>query len=124
MLRRAQARRSIYAFLQVHRCFASLSMTSGVRQHCAMLTIVVASSSIRTRNLHFSPSPAYVPAHSTWGDEQMRNALRLAVLGLILAAFAQAQTAKPGDEVWAIRATNLLDGKSDQPQHDKAIIIR
>jgi imidazolonepropionase-like amidohydrolase len=61
----------------------------------------------------------------TWGDEQMRNVGRL-VAGLLFfaAIFAQAQTAKPAEEVWAIRAGTLLDGRSDQPQHDKAIIIR
>jgi imidazolonepropionase-like amidohydrolase len=54
----------------------------------------------------------------------MRICLRVAFLGLFLAVLAQAQTAKPADEVWAIRASNLLDGRSDQPQHDKAIVIR
>ncbi len=54
----------------------------------------------------------------------MRHAGRLAVVVFLFATLVQAQAAKPADEVWAIRAATLLDGKSDQPQHDKAIIIR
>ena len=58
----------------------------------------------------------------------MRNVARLVVMGLFLliVIFAQAQSnpAKPADEVWAIRAGTLLDGRSEQPLHDKAIIIR
>lgn len=54
----------------------------------------------------------------------MRTLGRLAFLVLFLAALIHAQSTKPADEVWAIRAANLLDGKSDQPQHDKAILIR
>ena len=57
----------------------------------------------------------------------MRNRWRAVVLGLcfLIAIFAQAQSnpAKPADEVWAIRAGTLVDGRSDQPLHDKAIII-
>jgi imidazolonepropionase-like amidohydrolase len=47
-------------------------------------------------------------------------------LFLLIVIFAQAQSnpAKPADEVWAIRAGTLLDGRSEQPLHDKAIIIR
>jgi imidazolonepropionase-like amidohydrolase len=58
----------------------------------------------------------------------MRNRWRVVVLGLcfLIAIFAQAQSnpAKPADEVWAIRAGTLVDGRSEQPLHDKAIIIR
>jgi len=58
----------------------------------------------------------------------MRNRWRAVVLGLcfLIAIFAQAQSnpAKPADEVWAIRAGTLVDGRSEQPLHDKAIIIR
>ncbi|HEY5162945.1 MAG TPA: amidohydrolase family protein [Terriglobales bacterium] len=58
----------------------------------------------------------------------MRNRWRVVILGLFLsiAMFAQAQSnpAKPADEVWAIRAGTLVDGRSEQPLRDKAIIIR
>ena len=58
----------------------------------------------------------------------MRNRWRVVILGLsfLIVIFAQAQSnpAKPADEVWAIRAGTLVDGRSEQPLHDKAIIIR
>lgn len=61
----------------------------------------------------------------------MRNVGRLVVLGLFLTILAQAQTnlakpgmAKPGDQVLAILAPNLIDGRSDQVQHNKLIVIQ
>jgi len=58
----------------------------------------------------------------------MRNRWRVVILGLsfLIVIFAQAQSnpAKPADEVWAIRAGTLVDGRSEQPLRDKAIIIR
>src|ERR1044071_10524448 len=65
-------------------------------------------------DLHFVSHTAYVPAHSTSGDEQMRNRWCIAVLILFLATLALAQAAKPADEVWAIRAGTLLDGRSEE----------
>src|SRR3954468_10152509 len=58
------------------------------------------------------------------GRRLMRSVGRLATAILLFTAIAQAQTTKPADEVWAIRAATLLDGKSDAPMHDKAIVIR
>jgi imidazolonepropionase-like amidohydrolase len=56
----------------------------------------------------------------------MRSAMRVVLAVVLTSAFAPAQTnaAKPTEEVWAIRASNLIDGRADQPLHDRAIIIR
>src|SRR5438105_13942451 len=43
------------------------------------------------------------------------------LLLLALAAFAQTPT---NNDVWAIRAGTLIDGKSDQPRQNQVIIIR
>ena len=54
----------------------------------------------------------------------MRYAWRAAVAVMLFWSCAQAQTTKPADEVWAIRAAAIFDGRSDQLAHDKAIVIR
>ena len=56
----------------------------------------------------------------------MRSAMRVVLAVVLASTFAPAQTnsAKPAEEVWAIRAWNLIDGRADQPLHDRAIIIR
>ena len=56
----------------------------------------------------------------------MRIASRVFVAAVLIStfAFAQSPAPKPAEEVWAIRAANLIDGRADQPLHDRAIIIR
>jgi imidazolonepropionase-like amidohydrolase len=56
----------------------------------------------------------------------MRNVGRFVVLGLFLTTLAQAQLnkQKQGDAVVAIVAANLIDGRSDQVQHNKLIVIK
>src|SRR5690349_13087972 len=56
----------------------------------------------------------------------IRNRWARVVVGLLIAVFAQAQEtkAKSGDAVHYIVARNLIDGRSDQVQHNKLIVIQ
>ena len=56
----------------------------------------------------------------------MRSVSRIVVAILLFTGLSQAQapTVKPGDAVRYIVARNLIDGRSDQVQHNKLIVIR
>ena len=53
----------------------------------------------------------------------MRRMAWFAFVVLCLTVFAEAQAVKPGDAVHYIVAHNLIDGRSDQVQHNKLIVI-